>query len=725
MINRRVDDALLLRFMLPRLIAAALSLVAASVAAQTIGDVAITTQGADVVAQVRMNAVVRYLRQAPVTETQLLRIEFELVSADENVRNQSTEESRKIAGLGNAPEIALSYVASPREQTKQLTLRLSRPAVVRARQGGDSRTIEFVFADAASARPIAPAAESAAAAPTEATPGVPSSDVDRRGAELLDKSRQALIARDYALATDLLNQLLLLPPNPSSKEAQELIGLAWERRGDVARARTEYQLYLRLFPEGEGAQRVAQRMASLEGGSTPTTTPAAAERRSTPRTPATGMTYSGSIAQYYYGGVARSQSLVTVVAGVEQQTLTRTTQSALITSADLGARYATPEYETRVVVRGTGAWNLSTESQNSSLLNTAYVDYRRTESGLAMRLGRQSAISGGLLGLFDGVSVAYPIRPGLKVNLMGGVPANTLVASPSQRLMAAMVEADGILDVWGGSLYILDQTVEGFTNRRALGAEIRYSADTFSAYSLIDYDLNFKTLNAVTLQGSLQAPGQTTITLLVDNRKAPSLQLSNALISTGQTSLKDYLIGHSLDEARAAALGITANAKQGLISVSRPLNERWQMGVDLRYSQIGALPAVGVFQATPATGAQYSTSAQLTGSNLYSRRDISSFGVTATHSPLFDGAQIGYNNLTGILDGDVTLEPSIRFYGQRSNDGLKLYRVTPGLRASYRVSPQASVVGETIVEFSKSESASGSDKTRSVFFYVGYRYDFN
>jgi hypothetical protein len=376
-------------------------------------------------------------------------------------------------------------------------------------------------------------------------------------------------------------------------------------------------------------------------------------------------------------------------------------------------------------VRGTGATNLSSESQNTSLLNSAYIDYRRTESGLAMRLGRQSAISGGLLGLFDGVSMAYPVRPGLKVSLMGGVPANTLVAAPSQRLFAALVEADNILDNWGGNLYILDQTVEGFTNRRALGAEIRYSADTLSAYSLLDYDINFKQLNAVTLQGSIQAPGQTTVTVLVDNRKAPSLQLSNALISTGQTSLKDYLIGRSLEEARAAALGITANARQGLISVARPINDRWQVGVDLRYSQIGALPQVDLFQATPATGAQISTSAQFTGSNLYSSRDISSIGISAIHSPLFDGAQISYNNLTGLRDGDVTIEPSIRFYGQRSNDGLKLYRVTPGLRASYRASQQASIIGESIVEYSTTDSASGSDKTRSVFFYVGYRYDFN
>ena len=45
--------------------------------------------------------------------------------------------------------------------------------------------------------------------------------------------------------------------------AQELIGVARERAGDIEQARKEYELYLKLFPNGEGATRVRQRLASL------------------------------------------------------------------------------------------------------------------------------------------------------------------------------------------------------------------------------------------------------------------------------------------------------------------------------------------------------------------------------------------------------------------------------------------------------------------------------
>ena len=821
------------------------------VAAQTLDEMSMSQQGENLVARIGFNANVRLLRQAPLTAATLLRIEFELSGADERIAKQETEESRNLDGVAGSPALRITYVAVPRARVKQLTLQLSRAAVVKARQGPDARSIELVILDAASRAPatlapasdrryavtlqtvplgmpekmlpvpvqfqsydafslavvvngapnvqvnlgyfetevqaqrvrdlalarfpeavvldlfarrqdvlkaaaaatqavapttpprptpvpaptlpptpapaLQPAPAPAAAAPPAQAPAAELSEVDRRAAELLDAGRKALLAKNHEAAIDAFNQLLLLPPNPSSQEAQELIGLAWERAANLARARTEYELYLKLFPKGEGADRVTQRLASLEGGS-PSAAPSAAAAPApavSGASGAKGRAFSGSVAQYYYGGVARSQSLVSVIAGVDQQTLSRTTQSAIVTSADLNARFNQPDAETRLVVRGTGASNLSSESRNSSLLSSAYVDYRRVESGLGLRVGRQSAISGGLIGLFDGASMVVPVRRGLKVDLMAGVPANALVSAPAQRLAAAMLEIDGLAEGWGGNVYLLGQTVEGVTNRRAVGAEVRYSADTYSAYSLFDYDINFKTLNALTLQGSAQLPAQTTLTLYLDNRKAPSLQLTNALITTGQSSLKDYLAGHSLDEARAAALGITARARQGLVSLSRPLSERWQVSVDLRYSQIGALPAVGLFDATPATGAQLGASAQLTGSNLYSTRDISTLSASVTHTPMFNGTQLSYNNLTGFRDNDLTLEPSVRLYSQKSNDGLKLTRVTPGLRASYRVSRRASVIGESIVEFSNSDGPSGHDNTRSLFFTVGYRYEFN
>jgi hypothetical protein len=199
--------------------------------------------------------------------------------------------------------------------------------------------------------------------------------------------------------------------------------------------------------------------------------------------------------------------------------------------------------------------------------------------------------------------------------------------------------------------------------------------------------------------------------------------LTNALISSSAVSLKTLLQSQSLEEIMATAEGTSSQARQILFSVSKPINNQWQASGDLRFSDIGALPAVGNFEATPATGSQYGISAQLTGSNLYSKRDINNFNLSYLSTPFFRGTQIAYNNLTGFYDNKLTVEPSIRLYSQTDAQGAKMMRVTSGLRGSYNVSKRASVMGETVVEHSTNEGPLNNDTTTSVFFYFGVRYE--
>jgi hypothetical protein len=253
---------------------------------------------------------------------------------------------------------------------------------------------------------------------------------------------------------------------------------------------------------------------------------------------------------------------------------------------------------------------------------------------------------------------------------------------------------------------------------------VRYAGDAWSLNTLLDYDALFGKVNALSLHGSLQVGAQTTLTVLADERRAPSLQLTNALISSGAGSLKTLLQSRSLAQVKADALATSAVAQQFLISVSRPLNPRWQLSSDLRYSRVGALPAVGDFEATPATGGQISWSAQLTGTNLYSTRDINNFNLSVLSTPFFKGVQFSVNNLTGLSDnGDLTLEPSLRIYVQRDQLDVKLVRIGPGVRTSWKASSRGSLLGELLYETSRTDGPSNHDNSNSVFFYVGYRYE--
>ena len=88
------------------------------------------------------------------------------------------------------------------------------------------------------------------------------------------------------------------------------------------------------------------------------------------------------------------------------------------------------------------------------------------------------------------------------------------------------------------------------------------------------------------------------------------------------------------------------------------------------------------------------------------------------------GAQIAYNNLTSLMENALSLEPSVRFYTQNTSSGLHTNRWTPGMRASYRLTPVASLETEAIVEIARTTGMTTSESTTNAFYYVGYRYEF-
>ncbi|MFO1494530.1 MAG: tetratricopeptide repeat protein [Lysobacterales bacterium] len=124
---------------------------------------------------------------------------------------------------------------------------------VRVGQGEDNRTLLLRLK--AQARPQA----AAAAAPTAPSPPASNDPV-----AMLASAKAMLAAQDYDGAIALLNQVLNLPPNDASQEAQELIGQVREALGSDDRARAEYQLYLKLYPDGPGAERARARLAGLD-----------------------------------------------------------------------------------------------------------------------------------------------------------------------------------------------------------------------------------------------------------------------------------------------------------------------------------------------------------------------------------------------------------------------------------------------------------------------------
>jgi hypothetical protein len=564
---------------------------------------------------------------------------------------------------------------------------------------------------AARAEPPLPAA----VAPT--VPAIASAEVEARAAGLMAAARAALDARNDALATERLNELLMLPPNRQSRDAQELAGVARERAGEVQKARAEYELYLKLYPDGEGAARVRERLAALAA-------PVAAAPRRVERVPQRGLT--GTLSQYYYGGRTKVETAFDTPTTPDRSTFTATDLSALVTNVDLTLRNRTESGDTRFVLRDTNSVSFLDDGQDSyNRLTAAYFDYRGLQNPLSARIGRQTGLVGGLPHRFDGAIGGIRVAPKWRINAAAGVPVEYPKIESDRQFWAANVEYENLADAWSGNFFVIEQESDGLLDRRAVGTEVRYFRGGTSLFSLLDYDTSYKEWNIMMAQGTWQTEGRTTVNLLYDRRKAPTLTTTNAIIGQGTTSLATLLGPLTESQIRQLASDVTATATQALVGFTTPIATKWQIGADARLTNVGALPSVTVngivIPAQPATGDIYSYGLQAIGTNLYSSRDTSVFGLTYVTGPTLDGYLLSYNNLSTL--GDWTIEPSLRYYTQEDNLALKLERWTPGLRLSYRIHERFTIEGEFTWEKTSTVGPASRDDTDRGFFYLGYRWN--
>lgn len=559
--------------------------------------------------------------------------------------------------------------------------------------------------------PVAPIPAPSLAAAGPAT-------IESEAITLIDRARDALTRGDNIAAIQTLSKLLQLPPNRQSQEAQELIGVAEERSGNSGRARQEYELYLKLHPEGSGADRVRQRLASL---STPTEKPAlkAAKRRDADIT-----TMYGGFSQYYYHGNSRIDStLQTATTLAPQETLTLTDQSALISNIDLNGRIRRGDWDNRFVVRNTHTWNFLEGTENQNRLYSAYAESRYKAYDIGGRIGRQPGNSGGILGRFDGALLNYGVLPKWRLSLVAGEPVEFNPINSDKSFWGVSVDFGPFAENWSGNLYYVHQTVDGFVDREAAGTELRYFDPQLSAFSLIDYDLGFGALNIGMLQMTKLFGTRTSVNLLIDHRKAPILTLSNALIGEIDTSIKSQLQTQTEEQLRAQANARTAESNLYLIGANHNFNTKWQIGGDIKLFNTTGTPASGPLPATEDSGNTLAYTVQGIATSMFSKRDISVLALSYIDSPTFSGRSASLSNRT-LLRDRWTFDIALRYYGQENDAGDTLTRWSPNLRLGYRWHERFTLEAEYGLEKSETESATSIDESTRNYFSLGYRWDF-
>jgi len=710
--------------------------------AQVIDDVELRQEGANAIVEIKFVTPILYSKSISARASDLVQAFYTVLPTRVQVNLESAE--RRLPGGGGIPSMIIrdesAANTSPTSASRKLVIRFASSIRFKVRAGRSNRSIELVLEGQgesvkaallakAKVRRVAPVGVVPAPAVQRAT------DTDASAAALLATAQSAFDGGNYEAATESLNQLLNLPPNKSSRKAQELAGLARLNAGDKVRAASEFELFLKLYPAGEDSDRIRQLVASLPtiGPVVPSEAKAAVEATSTT---------SGSVSMFYYGGKSdtRTQEFLDSALGglpvLQSDTnLSNTDQKQLQTSVDLNWRFRDAEKDMRFVVRDSLTHDYL-KGSNKERLTALYFDYKSLTLGGNVRVGRQSPNGGGVMYRFDGIQAGYSFAPKWKVNGVYGRPTDDLLDT-RRSFYGLSVDAEALTKELSGSAYLIEQVIDGETDRRGLGADLRYFKGGISASGQFDYDQILRAVNIVAVQSTWQITEATALNAMLDRRTTPLLSLGNVLffqdpnLAVPARRIQELLGTTPIETLREQAKGLTAYQNQFRVGGTTVLTQKWQMGADFSLTSVEEIAPVAVLLPTgqAATGNLWGVSAQLIGTNLYSARDTHVFNASLLGGPTYHGTLLSYNNLTS-LGEKWQIEPSLKYYTQSGTAGDSSDVWTTGLRGIYRVRSQVSLESELTYERAEATGAPTTTGPGAVTssarmnYYLGGRFDF-
>jgi len=550
---------------------------------------------------------------------------------------------------------------------------------------------------------------------------------------LMVKGRDALLAGELFAAIEAFNNVLKLPPNKYTQDAQVWVGIAREKSGQIAKAKLEYESYLKLYPDGVAVKWVKDRLAKLNA--IMPTPPVATSLPAPVFTQAKYFEFTeyGSFSMYYYHGSSTTKS--TTTSGTTQIPFSQTVtdQSSLISNMSLTARSYNGEYDNRLVFQDYYAANFLPGQQSKNRLNALFYDLSNRISNYSARFGRQSALGGGVLGRFDGVSAGYGFLPDWRANGVAGQLSDYQQLSKPVFFGASL--DFGVKSQLGGSVYEIKQTVNGLPDRQAVGGNLRYFEPGKTALALVDYDTLFRALNMVTLQGTLNLESGTDYNFMIDHRRAPTLSIQNAVNGTNSSIESLLQNGWTEDDLLSLAKQRTGTANMAQFGFINHLREKWQVGTDLILSNTSGLAASGTqnpdfttglegyVPAIPASGTSWTVTERLIGSGVITSRDVTLCSLSFSKSQSLKATTLLLNNHS-LFGEQWTLDTNFRIYWQSYNSDKETI-VAPMLKLGYRVKTYLTLETEGGIEFTKVTPVSlpSSDITRQ-YFSVGFRWDF-
>lgn len=671
--------------------------------AHAIDRIEISQAGEEAEIHIIFDVRIQYLREASLDKGEV-HVFINLLEPDPE-RTRLVPESKESPPSDIAPHFSVAYPALD----SSLTIKFDKAVSYRVTLGKNGRSIS-IFIPVIKTEIPAFLPFSAAHTPEE---------VEREAKQLIDSANDSLGHGQLETAIETLNRLLNLPPNQQSQVAQKLVGEAREKSGEYAKARVEYELYLKLYPDAADTKQVKDRLAQLPEEAK--AAPGAAQKKFVEEK----MTVFGSFSQNYYTGMSHIETTTANGLNVTKDTLDSTDQSMLITTLDLTGRKRTATTDTRIVVRDDYSANFLSKTINKNRLNSFYVEQSARDHSYMYRLGRQRGVSGGVPGRFDGAWLGYSPNSAWRVNGVAGTPVEFYGNDIEKKTFAGLsVDLTRLPEQWSGSGYYIEQRVGKIVDRQAVGMEAHYFDAQSNYMEQLEYDRLFKVVNIAMLQGNWTTGAGDNYTLLADHRKTPPLQITNALPGQSIQSVAALVqSGVSAESLRKDARALTQTSNLLMAGMTHPFSARWRLGGDFRVNNISGTGAVGPLPASNGTGNFYIYSAQAIGNSLLLENDLGVASASYINAQTYKGQSLAYTQ-SETLRQRWRLDVSLQLYSQKDNQEIRQQRTAPSIKLSYRLNESVTFDSEGGIEDTKISSATQTEKTRRRYVYLGYRWDF-
>jgi hypothetical protein len=563
----------------------------------------------------------------------------------------------------------------------------------------------------------ADATDTAATEAYSASPSSTSLGLDEVDA-LMAEARNAMISGELSRSVQLYTKVLRAPLHDRHAEAQEMLGLAREKNGQMAHAKAEYQRYLSMYPDGDAVARVQQRLAVLlaTGRQTERTQQVAGSSSSerSLRPAPSEWRINTFWSQYYRRDANQFNDEDEVIS-----------QSAIYSDINFDARRRGSRFDFSSRLSAGYRSELLDEDQGSGdqlRVSYAYADLADAKTGLRGRIGRQSRNTGGVLGRFDGFNLDYRVAERVLINAVVGQPVYSATDDPGSDRSFYGVSANygPIIENLEIGVFAIHQEIGGLDDRQAVGTELRYFGENQSVWGLIDYDTLYNEISSAYLQGSWRFASRLTVNAAVDQRHSPYLSMGSAMIGQPVSSFDELQTLWTEDEIRQLSIDRSPLVTSVTAGFSYSLSPRLQLSGDMNQSKVDATQASGGVAATPESTYNYA-SATLIASSLFKEGDVTMFGLRYSDS---ESSQVTSVNLDSRfpIGARWRINPRLRAdYRKIKSDSSDEWLLTPGVRIQYRRSRKLRVQLEAGKQFSQRELVGTDIDRESYFINLGYQ----